>query len=114
MVVRFIPVYVCVHMHDHTHDQFSCTRSHTHKTCLPADISIFCPKCVMRVHTSYSRDNQWGGEEQRPQQAAPTVCVLPLPLMHLATAVVTAAAHAEEEADDWHEDGEQQAHRRTY
>lgn len=68
----------------------------------------------MHVQTSYSRDNQRRGEEQRPQQAAPTVCVLPLALVHLAAAVVTAAAQAEEEADDRHKDGKQQAHRRAY
>lgn len=34
--------------------------------------------------------------------------------MHLSTAVVTAAAHAEEEPDDGHQNGEQQANRRTY
>lgn len=62
------------------------------------------------VHASHSRDDQRGGEEQRSQQAALAVGVLPLALVHLAAAVVTAAAHAEEEPHDRHEDGEQQAH----
>lgn len=66
------------------------------------------------TRVSYSRDDQWGGEEQRSQQAAPTVCILPLALVHLSTAVVTAAAQAEEEPDHWHENGEEQAHRRTH
>lgn len=34
--------------------------------------------------------------------------------MHLAATVVAAATHAEEEPHNWHEDGEQQAHRCTY
>lgn len=63
---------------------------------------------------SHSRDDQRGGEEQSSQQAAPAVCILPLALVHLSTAVVTAAAHAEEEPDDGHQDGEQQADRRTH
>lgn len=67
-----------------------------------------------RVRVSHSRDDQWGGEEQRSQQAAPTVCILPLALVHLSAAVVTAAAHAEEEPDHRQEDGEEEAHRRTH
>lgn len=63
---------------------------------------------------SYSRDDQWGGEEQSSQQAAPAVCILPLTLVHLTAAVVTAAAHAEEKADHRHQNGEQQAHRCTH
>ena len=66
------------------------------------------------MHVSYSRDDQRGGEEQRSQQATPTVCVLPLPLVHLPAAVITAAAQAEEESDYGHQDGEQQANRCTY
>lgn len=68
----------------------------------------------MYTQVSYSRDDQRGGEEQRSQQATPAVCVLPLALVHFAAAVVTAAAHAEEEAGNRHENGEQQAHRCTY
>lgn len=66
------------------------------------------------TRVSHSRDDQRGGEEQSSQQAAPTVCVLPLALVHLSTAVVAAAAHAEEEPDDGHQNGEQQANRRAY
>lgn len=74
--------------------------------------SLFMSSVCM--HVSYSRDDQRGGEEQRSQQATSAVCVLPLALVHLAAAVVTAAAHAEKEADYWQQDGEQQTHCRTY
>lgn len=67
-----------------------------------------------RVRVSHSRDDQWGGEEQRSQQAAPAVRILPLALVHLPAAVVTAAAHAEEEPDHGQEDGEEEAHCRTH
>lgn len=96
--------------HAHAYTAHVCTHCHS----LQLLISVYFCQCVSCVHVSYSRDDQWGGEEQRSQQATPTVCVLPLPLVHLATAVVTAAAHAEEEANYGHQDGEQQAHRRTY
>lgn len=68
--------------------------------------------CVCR-QASHSRDDQRGGEEQRPQQAPAAVGVLPLALVHLAAAVVAAAAQAEEEADHGHQGGEEQAHRRA-
>lgn len=63
---------------------------------------------------SHSRDDQWGGEQQCSQQATLAVCVLPLTLVHLASTVVTAAAHAEEEADYWHQDSKEQAQRCTH
>lgn len=69
--------------------------------------------CVC-VQAPHSRDDQRGGEEQRPQQAPTAVGVLPLALVHLAAAVVAAAAEAEEEADDGHQGGEEQPHRRAH
>lgn len=65
------------------------------------------------IYVSYSRDDQRGGEEQSSQQASPTVCVFPLALVHLAAAVIAAAAHAEEDADYRNQNGEHQAERRT-
>lgn len=91
-----------------------CTKAH--KKHASEQISAYSASAVPceRTRVSHSRDDQWGGEEQSSQQAAPAVCILPLALVHLSTAVVTAAAHAEEEPDDGHQNGKQQANRRTY
>lgn len=96
---------MCVH---------ACTSVHTLYAPENTHLRILPYLCHVCARVSDSRDDQRGGEEQRSQQAAPAVGVLPLTQVHLAAAVVAAAAHAEEEADDGHEDGEQQAHRRAH
>lgn len=86
------------------------------------NLSVFLHECAhsicTRKHTSvvyvsHSRDDQRRRKEQSSQQASSAVRVLPLPLVHLAATVVAAAAHAEEEAGERHQDGEQQPHRRA-
>lgn len=126
-------VLLCMIKHFSVHDYKSChycnsgvwTRVHVTRALLhqstpkkhaSEQISAYSASAAPceRTRVSHSRDDQRGGEEQSSQQAAPAVCVLPLALVHLSTAVVAAAAHAEEEPDDGHQNGEQQANRRTY
>lgn len=57
----------------------------------------------------HSHDEDGGGDERGRVEAPLAVGVLPLPLVHLPPAVLTAPAHAEAHADDGREDHKQDA-----
>lgn len=56
-----------------------------------------------------SHDEDGGGDEWGRVETPLAVAVLPLPLVHLPSAVLTAAAHTEAHADDGREDHKQDA-----
>lgn len=104
---------VSVHKHNYEYKAaeegggVACNQACMHSNIPLKIICIFMIIFLSFLHLPHSRDDQRGGEEQRSQQAAPAVRVLPLALVHLTTAVVAAAAHAEEEPHNGHEDGEE-------
>lgn len=61
----------------------------------------------------HSHDEDGRGHEGGGVEPSLAVGVLPLPLVHLAAAVLAAAAHAEAGADDGHEDHDQDPDRRA-
>lgn len=61
-----------------------------------------------------SHDEDGGGDERRRVETPLAVGVLPLPLVHLPSAVLTASAHTEAHADDGCEDHKQDADGGTY
>lgn len=62
----------------------------------------------------HSRDDEGGGEQQRGEQSSLTVCILPLPLVHLSPAVIAAAAHTEEQSDQRYQHNEENPHDSTH
>lgn len=67
------------------------------------------PDNVRKRKDDDSHDEDGGGDEGGGEEASVTVGVLPLPLMHLASAVVAASTHAEARGDDGREDHEHDA-----
>lgn len=64
---------------------------------------------VVAEDEDHSHDEDGGGNERGRVEAPLAVGVLPLPLVHLPSAVLTASAHTEAHADDGREDHEQDA-----
>lgn len=62
----------------------------------------------------HSRDDEGGGEQERGKQSSLAVCVFPLSLVHLSSAVIAAAAHAEEQSDQRYEHKEENPHDSTH
>lgn len=61
-----------------------------------------------------SHDEDGRGHQGSGVEPSLTVSVLPLSLVHLASAVLAAPAHAETHADDRREDHDQDSHRRAH
>lgn len=61
-----------------------------------------------------SHDEDGRGHQGSGVEPSLTVSVLPLSLVHLASAVLAAPAHAETHADDGREDHDQDSHRRAH
>lgn len=60
-----------------------------------------------------SHDEDGGGDKRGGEETSVAVCVFPLPLMHLTSAVITASTHAETRGYDGSQDHKHDANART-